>query len=168
MSANNQRQLRGFTGAFRSSALTATGAETVHDSTVAMPFSINGKLYSKSGTNADQTTPTLDYNTGAVFNGLVGKASAGGQGCIFVWGYTSGGVVKVVQGPIEALDSAGAFFYPPQFPHVPDDICPFAYSVSKNYGQATTFVFGTSNWNASGHSHAIVNVMQLPDRPQVS
>lgn len=168
MSGNAQRQLRGFTGAFKSSALTATGTETVHDSTVAMPFSINGKLYSKSGTNADQATPTTDYNTGAAFTGLVGAASAGGQGCIFVWGYNVSGVVKVMQGPVHALDSAGAFYLPPGFPHVPDDICPFAYSVSKNYGQATTFTFGTSNWDASGHSHAIVNVMQLPDRPQTA
>lgn len=168
MSGNAQRQLRGFTGAFKSSALTATGTETVHDSTVAMPFSINGKLYSKSGTNADQTTPTTDHNTGANFIGLVGKA-VGGQGCVFVWAYNSSGTVKVMQGNVCTLDDAGTFLNEfPQFPFVPDDVCPFAYMVSKHYSEATTFSFGTSNWDTTGYSHAIVNVMQLPDRPQVS
>ena len=167
MSANAQRNIVGFTGAFKSSALTATGAETVHDSTVAMPYSINGKLYSKSGTNADQATPTTDYVTGAAFPVLTGTADLG-QGAVVVWAYTSDGTVKCVMGPIEDLDSAGTFLRPPSFPHVPDDVCPFAYMVLKHYSEATSVRFGTSNWNTTGFTQAIVNVMQLPDRPQVS
>lgn len=161
------KHIAGFTGAFKSSALTATGAETVHDSTVAMPFSINGKLYSKSGTNADQTTPTADHNTGAAFLPLVGNAVTG-QGCIIVWAYTTAGVVKCMQGPVGDLDSAGSFRHAPSFPHVPDDVCPFAYQVLKHYADASSVIFGTSNWNATGFTNAIVNVMQLPDRPQVA
>ena len=160
--------IRGVTMSHSNSLLTATGAETVHDTTVRLDFSIDGKMYSKSGTNVDATTPTTDYNTGAAFDGLLGVASAGGKGCVFVWAYNKDGTVKVMQGTVETLDAAGTFANPPQFPNVPDDVCPFAYSVSKNYGQATTFTFGSSNWNASGHSHAIVNVATLPSRPQVS
>lgn len=159
---------RGLNFCTTNSLLTATGAETVHDTTVLLNYCINGKAYTKSGTNADQATPTTDYNTSAAFTGLAGVASAGGQGCVFVWAYNSSGTVKVMQGGVETLDASGNFVNRPQFPSIPDDVCPFAYSVSKNYGQATTFTFGSSNWNASGHSHAIVNILTLPDRPQVS
>lgn len=150
------------------SALTATGAETVHDTTVLLTFCINGKGYTKSGTNADQTTPTTDLNTGVAFPGLVGVASAGGQGAIVVWAYTSGGVVKCMMGGVETLDASGNFVRAPQFPAIPDTVCPFAYTVEKHYGQATTWTFGSSNWNVSGHSHAIVDVLELPDRPQIA
>lgn len=167
MSGNNNRRIAGLTAAFQSSALTATGAETVHDSTVAMPFCINGKLYAKSGTNVDQTTPTTDHNTGVAFPGLVGKA-AGGQGTVVVWAYNSSGTVKCMMGSIETIDADGNFVIPPQFPYVPDDVCPFAYQVLKQQDSATTVVFGTSNWNATGFTNAINNVMQLPDRPQVA
>lgn len=167
MGAAKLRYFPGITMAHSNSLLTATGAETVHDTTVRLDFSIGGKMYSKSGTNADQATPTTDYNTGAAFTGLVGTSTTG-QGSVFVWAYTSGGTVKVMQGTVEALDADGNFLQVPQFPTVPDDVCPFAYSVSKHYGQASTFTFGSSNWNTSGHTHVIVNVATLPDRPQVS
>lgn len=165
--SNAQRKLRGLTAALGSSALTATGAETVHDSTVAMPFSINGKLYSKSGTNADQATPTTDYVTGTAFPVLTGTATLG-QGAVVVWAYNSSGTVKCMMGPIEDLDSAGLFLRPAEFPTVPDDVCPFAYMVLKHYASATSVRFGTSNWNATGFTNAIVNIMQLPDRPQIA
>ena len=117
--------LYGLTMAFNSSALTATGAETVHDSTVAMNFCINGKVYQKSGTNADQTTPTTDYNTGAAFTGLVGTSTAG-KASVFVWAYTSAGVVKAMQGEVVNCDAAGNLATLPEFPKVPSDVCPFA------------------------------------------
>jgi hypothetical protein len=33
---------------------------------------------------------------------------------------------------------------------------------------AGTITFGSSNWNATGFTNAIVNIATLPDRPQVS
>ena len=110
----------GLTMAMNSSALTAAGAETVHDSTVAMNFCINGKVYQKSGTNADQATPTTDYNTGAAFTSLTAN-----QGCVMVWSYTSAGAVKVMQSNICTLDAAGNFVAAPEWPKIPDDVCPF-------------------------------------------
>lgn len=164
-----QIDTRGLTMAFNSSALTATGAETVHDSTVAMNFCIDGKVYQKSGTNADQTTPTTDYNTSAAFTGLVGAgSSAGGQGTVVVWAYNSSGTVKCMMGSIETVDASGNFVNRPQFPAIPNDVCPFAYQVLKHYGVSTTFTFGTSNWNTSGLTSTIVNISNLPGRPQVS
>lgn len=152
----------GVTMAHSNSLLTATGAETVHDTTVRLDFSIGGKMYSKSGTNADQATPTTDYNTGATFTALTAN-----QGTVMVWGYNSDGTVKCMMGSIETL-SGGTFLESPQFPSIPADICPFAYQVLKAGATAGTVAFGTSNWNATGFTNAIVNVATLPNRPQVA
>lgn len=164
--------INGLTMAHSNSLLTATGAETVHDTTVRLDFSLNGKMYSKSGTNADQTTPTTDYADSTLFSDsskqLVGVASGGGQGTVVVWGYTSAGTVKCMMGSRETLDAAGNFAVAPKFPRIPSDVCPFAYQVLKHYGQGSTVTFGTSNWNTSGFTNAIVNVAVLPDRPQIS
>jgi len=145
------------------SLLTATGAETVHDSTVLLNYCINGKAYTKSGTNADQVTPTTDAVTGEAFDTLVAN-----EGCVMVWCYNSSGTVKVVQSEVNALDAAGQFVDIPEFPLVPDDITPFAYQVLKAGATAGTITFGTSNWNATGYTNVVVNVMALPNRPQAS
>jgi len=161
--------VRGITAAFSNSLLTAAGAETVHDTTVRLDFAIGGKMYSKSGTNVDAGTPTLDAVTGVAFPTLTGVASAGGQGMVMVWCYNSSGTVKCVAGSRETLDADGNFLMSPQFPAIPDDaLCPFAYQILKHYGQASTVTFGSSNWNTSGFTNVIVNVAALPDRPQVS
>lgn len=154
-----------------SSLLTATGAVTTHDSTVLLNFSIGGKAYTKSGTNATQTTPTTDYITGAAFPPLVGGASvsgAYGHGCAVLWAYNSSGAVKCMMGPHVNLDSAGAFTVNPQFPIPPDDVCVFAYQLLKAgaTASATAIVFGTALWNATGFTQVIQNVLVLPDRPQ--
>jgi hypothetical protein len=158
---------RGVTQAHSNSLLTATGAETVHDTTVRLDFSIGGKMYSKSGTNADQTTPTTDYTDSVAFSAAAKQLTAN-QGTVVVWGYTSGGVVKCSMGTRESLDASGNFLNAPQFPSIPSDICPFAYQVLKAGSTAGTVTFGTSNWNATGFTNVIVNVSQLPSRPQVA
>lgn len=152
-----------------SGLLTATGAETVHDTTVTIAYCIEGKAYTKTAIT-DGTTPTTDAVTGSAFVALQGDgSSAGGDGCAFVWCLNSSGTVKVVQGPVAAVDSSGNFTAgAPQFPSIPSDLTPFAYSISKHYGVSTTFTFGTDNWNKSGHTHAIQNVHTLPRRPQSS
>jgi len=168
----DNRTLTGLTMAFSNSLLTCTGAATSHDTTVRLDFSVNGKFKSKSGTNADQVTPTTDYADGVAFSNaaktLTGVASAGGFGTVVVWGYSGTGTVRCMMGSREALDSAGTFAIAPQFPRIPADVCPFAYQVLKQHGQTATATFGTSNWNASGFTNAIVNISSLPDRPQVA
>lgn len=159
---------RDFNRCTTSGLLTATGAETVYDTTVTIAFSVEGKGLTKTAVT-DGATPTTDYNTGAAFTVLTGAGSSlGGEGCIFVWALNASGTVKVMQGAKQDLDASGNFLIAPQFPPIPSDVTPFAYSVSKYYGVSTTFLFGTDNWNESGHSHAIVNVHTLPRRPQVS
>ena len=155
-----------------SGLLTATGAETVYDTTVTINYVVNGKIATKTAIT-DGATVTTDYNTGAAFPALVGGASvsgAYGQGAIVVWGLIAGGTVKCVQGAASALDAGGSFVLAPQFPAVPDTMTPFAYQVLKAgaTASASAIIFGTANWNATGFTNAIVNVAVLPDGPQVS
>jgi hypothetical protein len=45
---------------------------------------------------------------------------------------------------------------------------PFAYQFCKHYNQASTFTFGSSNWDTTGFTTAIKDVLTLPNRPQTS
>ncbi|HEY5799975.1 MAG TPA: hypothetical protein VIT92_07130 [Burkholderiaceae bacterium] len=144
------------------SLLTATGAETVHDTTVLLNYAIGGKAYTKSGTNADQVTPTVDGSTGLAFTALTAN-----KACAMVWCYNSAGAVKVVQGPVVNWNGT-AFEVPPTFPAIPDTLCPFAYQILKAGSTAGTIQFGTTNWNATGFTNVIQNVLVLPDRPQIA
>lgn len=164
--------LRGGVFCTTSGLLTATGAETVYDTTVTINYVIDGKIATKTAVT-DGATPTTDYNTGSAFPALVGGASVAntpGHGCVVVWGLISGGTVKCVMGPHENLDMQGNFINAPQFPPIPAGFVPFAYQVLKAgaTASATAIIFGTANWNATGFTNAIVNVSYLPSRPQVS
>ena len=168
----NALELRGGVFCTTSGLLTATGAETVHDTTVTINYVIDGKIRTKTAIT-DGATPTTDIVTGLAFPLLTGGGSVAnvpGVGAIVVWGLNAAGTVKCAQGPIEKLDMAGNFVRAPQFPTIPDDFCPFAYQVLKAGATASAsgIRFGTSNWNATGFTNAIVNVAFLPSRPQVS
>lgn len=148
------------TMALNSGLLTATGAETVHDTTVTINYMINGVIYQKSAiTNG--TTPTTDGNTSSTFT-----AVGADKICVFVWGLNSSGTVSVYQGEIEDVDgdTDTAKVYP-QFPSIPNDICPFAYTVIQTTGAASDFAFGTGNWNATGVTATTKNIGVVPARP---
>ena len=130
-------------------------------------YAIKSKVYSTAA-GATIATPTVDSLTGAAFVPLVKN-----QGCIFVIGYDAAGGasnLRAVQGPIVALDATGAFIYDPQFPVIPDTICPVGYIVAKG-GSAlvSTWTFGTNNNSSvTGMTWSFVDISGLPDRPQAS
>jgi len=157
--ANNA--LRGLTMAMTSGLLTATGAETVHDTTVTITFAINGKLYTKTAIT-DGVTPTTDYNTAAAFLPL-----SADKACCFVWSLNGSGAMKVMQGSIVDVDgdTDRPKLQRPPFPDIPDDVCPIAYQIVQTAGNSSAWTFGSSNWNATGVTDAIVNVATLPRRP---
>ena len=168
----NVLELRGGVFCTTSGLLTATGAETVHDTTVTINYVIDGKIRTKTAIT-DGATPTTDIVTGAAFPLLTGGGSVAnvpGEGAVVVWGLNAAGAVKCAQGPIEKLDMAGNFVRAPQFPPIPDEFCPFAYQVLKAGATASAYGirFGTSNWNATGFTNTIVNVAYLRCRAQVS
>ncbi len=159
------QDLKGINLAYTSGALTATGAETVYDTTVTITFCIDGKLYAKTAVT-DGATPTTDGNTGAAF-----VAVTTDKVCPFVWALNSSGTVSLYQGTIEDVDgdTDAAIDYP-QFPSLPDSVTPFAYTVYQTTGASAAAGLrpGTDNWNATGLTATHVNISALPDRPQVS
>jgi len=160
----------GRTGAFTSGLLTATGAETLHDTTVTIEGQIDGKHATKTAiTNG--ATPTLDHITGVAFPILVGGnsvAGVAGKGCAIVWGVQSDGTVVCSQGAIQDLDLQGSFVKAPQFPPVAVDQIVFAYMILKaGATAAVSNTFGTTNWDATGYTNVIVDVGELPTRPQI-
>lgn len=152
--------LRGQNFCTTSGLLTATGAETVHDTTVTINYVLGGKIATKTAIT-DGATPTTDYVSGDAITLTASKART------VVWGLISGGTVKVIAGPIVDWDGT-AFNVPPDFPSIPDTFVPFAYQILKASSAAGTITFGSSNWNATGFTNSIVNVAVLPDRPQTS
>ena len=128
-------------------------------------YTIKSKVFTKAAL-ANGATPTLDATTGVAFLPI-----SANQGTVVLLGFDATGNLKASQGPVQALDAAGAFVNVPQFPVMPDTICPFGYILLK--GGATlvgTFVFGTNNLSAvTGMTYTFVSIaLGLPDRPQAS
>jgi hypothetical protein len=157
------------------------GAVTTYSTTQTLEYQILGKVYRKTAVT-NGTTPTTDINTGAAFVKLVGGnsvANVPGQGTVFVWMINAAGTIAVAQGLVSPgvpqawpLDMQGNFAQPwgrPNFPHIPEGYCPFAYQVIKaGATAATSWIFGTNNWNATGLTVTDVNVGVMPERPQAS
>lgn len=152
----------------------AAGTTTTITIANATNFAIGGKAYLKAiSTNA--ATPTTDALTGAAFAAVpVGSATAGGYGCVFVVGLDSSGAIKVVQGEITRTDTAAVasskFVDAPEFPPVPDTVCPIGYVITRTDSTATAWTFGSSNLAGppTGVVHTFVDCMVLPSRPQTS
>lgn len=144
----------------------AAGTTTTISNTGTILYAIRGKAYSKTAmTNA--ATPTTDAATGAAFTGVTAN-----NGCVFLIGLNAAGAVKCVQGSITPLDATGAFITAPNFGGPPLDFCPIGYLVIKagSTANATTgWIFGTSNNSSvTGITYTFVDLMGLPDRPQIS
>lgn len=156
--------------------LTATGAETLYDTTVAIAYCIDGKS-DLFATKNSQATPTTDGN-GDPFPALAvlnSDGSSSGKGACVVWCINTSDALVVFQGAIEELDGISTTFVnTPQFPSIPDDVTPFAYQILKQAMDSLTAptadsaTYGTSNWNATGFTNVIVDVFTLPRRPQES
>lgn len=157
----SQREIYGLAMAFTSALLTATGAVTTYDTTVTLTGCINGKVITKTAITTG-VTPLLDGNSG-----IAPATLTANTGRIAVWAINAAGTVSVYHGPNTVM-AGGVFLIPPEFPDIPDTAMPFAYQVLKAGATAGTITFGTSNWNATGFTNAIVNISTLPDRPQVS
>lgn len=137
-------------------------------------FAIGGKAFLKSAAS-NAATPTTDGLTGAAFTAVpVGSATLGGYGCVFVVGLDASGNIKVIQGETTrttpAAVASATFVDAPEFPAVPDTICPIGYIVTKTDSTATAWTFGSSNLAGppTGVVHTFVDCLVLPSRPQVS
>lgn len=142
----------------------AAGTTTTLSNTGTTTYAIRGKAYTKTAmTNV--ATPTTDHTTGAAFAPL-----SANQGCVFVASFDAAGNLRVSQGNVVALDTAGKFIVAPQFPIVPDTDCPVGYIVIQAGSTAVgTWTFGTNNLSGvTGLTYTFVDLINLPDRPQVA
>ena len=152
-----------------SKATAAAGTTTTFSTTGSTLYCIKGKAFTTSAA-ANAATPTTDAATAATF-----VAVPVSYGCVFVLCYdgtstTAATAIKVVQGAQQALDASGNFVNAPQFPAIPDTLCPFAYLVTKVGSTGAAWTFGASNLAGppTGVTHTFVDIMTLPGRPQVS
>lgn len=158
----NLLELRGAVIATTPGLLALSGAVNTHTTTATINYAIDGVLRQKTSITGG-TTPTTDANTGLAFPALTTS-----KGTVVVWGLNAAGSVRLAQGTIESLDAGNAFVRAPQFPAIPTDFVPFAYSVLKLSSAGTTVTVGTSNWNATGFTNSTKDVAYLPSRPVVS
>lgn len=142
----------------------AAGTTTTLTIGTLTPFCIKGKAFSRASVS-NTATPTTDVNTGVAFVGIPAN-----NGAVFVICVNSAGALRVAQSAIQPLDASGNFLYAPTFPGVPDDVCPIGYLVTRVGATGSTWTFGASNLAGppTGVTHTFVDVMTLPDRPQVS
>ncbi len=137
-------------------------------------FAIKGKAYTKTAISSG-ATPTTDYATGAAFLPIPVS-----YGSVFTIGLDHSGNTKAIQGtivPLDGIAGSGAFFpNGPQFGGLgpagsgstDNDFCPIAYVVIQNGTTGAAWTFGTGNWNATGITATFVDIITLPDRPQIS
>lgn len=142
----------------------SAGTTTTYTTANAVNYAIGGITYTKTAaTNA--ATPTTDATTGNAFVGVTAN-----QGSVYVFGYDKSGNLKVSQGQVQALDVSGNFIASPQFPAIPDTVCPFGYLVFKGASNLSgSWTFGSSNLSGvTGATYSFANLCTLPGRPVVA
>ena len=156
------------------SAALVAGTTNTLTSTVTTVCSINGKFATTKGaiTNSSFATEsiTTDATTGLAFIPLTSTSTAG-SACALVFGINAAGALKLAQGPIVATalgvtTTPGAFIAAPQFPALPADFCPIAYTLVRTSPSVPTFTVGTSSW--ANNSTTFQNIATLPVRPQIA
>ena len=161
-------RLDGLTINFVSAAMVA-GTTSTYTTTVTTAGLVNGKFVTTLGAQTNTASPTTDANTGAAFTALSANKT-----CALVFGQTAAGAIKLVQGPIidtytGVTTTVGAFKDAPQFPPLPDDFLPLAYTLVRTAPDAAAWTPGTSSWTASGVSATTFkNIGVLPNRPQIA
>jgi hypothetical protein len=151
------------------SAAMVAGTTSTYTTTVTTAGLINGKFVTTLAAQTNTATPTTDANTSAAF-----VAVQPNNCCALVLGQTLAGVIQMVQGPIIPTNigvttTVGTFIREPQFPVLPDNFLPLAYTIVRTAPSAAAWIPGTGSWTASGVSATtFTNVGQLPNRPQIA
>jgi hypothetical protein len=163
----NARRLGGLTVSHVKAAL-AAGTTSTYSTTNITKCCIGGKWATDLAAQTNTASPTTDINTGVAFNAI-----GVNQGSVFLWGVNAAGAVKVCQGQVVntqpgVTTTAGAFNEAPSFPVPPDDFCPIGYTVVRVAPSGSSWTFGSSNWTATGVTTAFVDVISVPDRPQIA
>lgn len=108
-----------------------------------------GTVYSAAN-NAAATTPTIDAVTGEAFAPI-----SANKATVVVVAVNAAGEVHLAQGSVVdttvgVTTTKGNFILAPQFPVLPDTLCPIGYGLVRTAPDAAAFTVGTSSWTASG------------------
>lgn len=140
----------------------AAGTTTTYSTTAAVLSCIKGKLYSKSAVT-NGTTPTVDVVTGKAFQALTA-----GKSCIFLFGFDSGGTIRVTQGPIVPTDDVNGDLAALHYPTFPDTIAAFGALIAKAGSTLVgTWTFGTNNLSGvTGMTYTFADLAFVPAAPE--
>ena len=148
-----------------SGTFATTGAATTHATTTTINYIIEGIGYIKTAITGG-TTPTTDIITGLPITLTAGNARS------VLWLLDASGNVAVTASPIVTWDGGttapnyGFASNVPAITGVPDGYAPFALQLLKGGSTLSgTWTFGSSNWNATGLTVVVKNVLTLPPRP---
>lgn len=147
------------------------GTTNSFTTTVASVAAIKGKFTTALGVLTNSaTTPTTDANTGVTFATIPINSCAA-----VVFGINAAGTLVAAQGPtapteVGVTTTVGAFINAPQFPAIPDNFVPIAYTIVRVAPSGTSgFILGSTQWAASSIScTTFKNICSLPDRPQIA
>jgi hypothetical protein len=145
------------------------GTTSTYTTTVTTQHVINGVFGTTLAAQTNTASPTTDATTGAAFVPLTAN-----QATVLVWGVNAAGAIKLSQGSIVPTETGvtttvGNFINAPQFPALPDDMCPIAYCLVRTSPTGNAFTAGTTSWTASGISCTTAkNINTLPARPLIS
>jgi hypothetical protein len=145
------------------------GTTSTFTSTAATAGVIGGKFVTPLGVQTNAASPTTDANTGLAFNALQPS-----QTCTLVFGQNAAGALLLAQGPVincpgGLTTTPGALTILPQFPDLPNNFLPLAYTIVRTAPSAATWTPGTGSWAASGVvASTFQNIGELPARPQAS
>ena len=160
------RNLRGTTMNNISVGL-SLGTTSTYSTAASSQSSIGGKFSTALTAQTNAASPAVDAGTGLAFVPL-----SANQATVLVWGVTLAGAIQLTQGTIVPTatgvgTAAGAFLNAPQFPALPDNFCPLAYTLVRTSPTGNAFTAGVTSWTASGITTATQNLCNLPDRPQI-
>lgn len=133
----------------------AVGTTSTYTTANAVNYAIRSKAYTKAAVT-NSATPTLDGARNVAFTPL-----QPGQTTVLVFSYNGAGTVFVTQGEVTNGNS-------PQFPVILDMQCPFGYIVVTTGANSVAWTPLTSNWNATGVTTAVQDIVGIPDHPQSS
>lgn len=140
------------------------GTTTTITTTVALMYSILGKLYTKAALT-NEATPTTDVNTGATFVGITAN-----NGTAYILGINAAGAIVAAEASIEALDVQGNFIRAPHLPPLSDTYAPWGMIVVKGASNLSgTWRLGASNLSAvTGMTYSFSDLNTYPHRPVVA
>lgn len=143
-------------------AALAAGTTTTYSTGAAVVSCIKGKLYTKSAVT-NGTTPTVDAVTGEAFRPL-----SPGESCIFLFGFDSGGTIRVTQGPIVSTEDVAGDLAALHYPTFPNTIAAFGALIAKaGSNLASPWTFGSSNLSSvTGMTYTFVDLAFVPAAPE--